>query len=337
MSSPINISSEEFSVRKGKGYVDVATSSSMSATSVRSGSTTASGGGNRTGGGSVSSSSHLADRSVQSKGNVVPINAIEEGAGLNLPVRPGYDWVDFPVKQYFTQYRSGETVGSFAESVNVLEEDIEDNVISFRACKENENVCHGQEGMKEDFFYVYACLFKDLHIRLPFDAFIAGVLTELNVAPTQLHPNSWAALQAFRILCKGLAITPTPALFLHHFSTRPTKRVGWLSLISNSWSSLFGLFSSSYKNFKGKFFKVMIKDEGRKYFFNGDKAKFPLYWTCRPTKFTSWPRSVMSPEEVSALNTLNRLPRKLPTRKLLKAYKSPRLREELYGKFVSCV
>ncbi|QCE01998.1 hypothetical protein DEO72_LG8g9 [Vigna unguiculata] len=38
----------------------------------------------------------------------------------------------------------------------------------------------------------------------------------------------------------------------------------------------------------------------------------------------------MSPEEVSALNTLNRLPRKLPTRKLLKAYKSPRLREELY-------
>jgi len=57
-----------------------------------------------------------------------------------------------------------------------------------------EYVCHDQEGALEEFFYMYMCHFSQLHIRLPFDEFTMGLLRFLNVAPTQLHPNSWGYL-----------------------------------------------------------------------------------------------------------------------------------------------
>lgn len=52
----------------------------------------------------------------------------------------------------------------------------------------------------------------------------------LNVTLTQLSQNDWAALQAFRILCKLLGLTPSPLMFLHHYSTHPKDLVNWLSL-----------------------------------------------------------------------------------------------------------
>ena len=36
-----------------------------------------------------------------------------------------------------------------------------------------------------------------------------GVFRLLNVAPTQLHPNSWTLMQAFHIVCKFISLTPT--------------------------------------------------------------------------------------------------------------------------------
>jgi len=54
-----------------------------------------------------------------------------------------------------------------------------------------ECVCHDQKGAAEEFFYMYMCHFLQLHMRLSFDEFTMGVLRLLNVAPTQLHLNSW--------------------------------------------------------------------------------------------------------------------------------------------------
>lgn len=52
--------------------------------------------------------------------------------------------------------------------------------------------------------------------------------------PTQLHPNSWAFMQAFRVVCKFLSLSPSSKNFLHFYSSRPGKHSGWLSLIN--WS-----------------------------------------------------------------------------------------------------
>jgi len=57
-----------------------------------------------------------------------------------------------------------------------------------------ECVCHGQDEVVEEFFYMYMCHFSQLHIWLSFDEFTMGVMRLLNVAPTQLHANSLAYL-----------------------------------------------------------------------------------------------------------------------------------------------
>ena len=67
-----------------------------------------------------------------------------------------------------------------------------------------ERVCHGQERAADKFFYMYMCHFSQLHVRLRLDDFAMGMLRLLNVVPTQLHLNSRAYLQAFRVLCQSL-------------------------------------------------------------------------------------------------------------------------------------
>jgi len=78
------------------------------------------------------------------------------------------------------------------------------------------------EGAVKEFFYVYMCHFSQLHIRMSFDDFTIGVLRLLNVAPTQLHLNSCAYLQAFRVLCKALYLKAEESnnLVIAHKSTR---------------------------------------------------------------------------------------------------------------------
>ncbi|BAT82093.1 hypothetical protein VIGAN_03205000 [Vigna angularis var. angularis] len=84
-----------------------------------------------------------------------------------------------------------------------------------------ERVCHGRGNYPTDFFYVYATMFKDLKVLLPVSDFQMGVLRKLNVAPTQLHLNDWAFMQAFSAVCTGLALYLTLGAFLYFFHVQP--------------------------------------------------------------------------------------------------------------------
>jgi len=75
------------------------------------------------------------------------------------------------------------------------------DAVAADSCNHSNRVCHGRENSPQEFFYVYITFLNDLHVTLPFDEFTMGVLQILNVAPTQLHPNSWVALQAFKAIC----------------------------------------------------------------------------------------------------------------------------------------
>jgi len=160
---------------------------------------------------------------------------------------------------------------------------------------------------------MYAKVFKDSCLQLPFDEFSIGVLRVLNVAPTQLHPNSWVYLRGFRKLCLGLGLTATPALFLHHYCTRPGKKVGWLSLVNQNKNRLLASYTSSYKHFKETFFRVIVKGEGCRYVYDDGMPKFPLYWTRELVKFTLWPRLDYTTEDFLAIGTLDQLPCQIST------------------------
>jgi len=74
--------------------------------------------------------------------------------------------------------------------------------ISVLPCTPDEPVC-GDERSNNGvpFFYFYQTVFKRIGMRLPFFGFKRELLTEINVAPAQLHPKIWAFVKAFGILC----------------------------------------------------------------------------------------------------------------------------------------
>jgi len=125
-----------------------------------------------------------------------------------------------------------------------------------------------------------------------------GVLRALNVAPTQLHPNSWAYMQAFRVLCQTLYLQPSTRAFLYFYDTRLRQPTTWLSLVSRPRISRLDVFSQSFKHFKDGYFKIVVKEEGRSYFLNVDgSTKFPFSWTGSPSRYKD-----MGTDELSAVD-----------------------------------
>jgi len=133
---------------------------------------------------------------------------------------------------------------------------------------------------------VFLSFFSDLHVGLLFYDFTMGVLQSLNVAPSQLHPNTWASYKTFRLICDMFRLSPTPYTFLSYYTSHLAEPVSWHSFISRPDNILFSLFTISYKNFKGKFFKIFVEPEDTRFFFDKvGRSRFPLYWTRNPTRF----------------------------------------------------
>lgn len=119
----------------------------------------------------------------------------QRSKGLN------YEWVDPSVLNIPTGFRDSNSLDKFLSKVAFIKLDCSSDALMTDIYGYTDRVCHGRENAPHDFFFVYNTFFAYLHITLPFDDFTMGVLRILNMAPTQLHPNSWAAFQAFRVLC----------------------------------------------------------------------------------------------------------------------------------------
>ena len=167
----------------------------------------------------------------------------EELAESNWPTKGGYGWAAADVRNQSSLFRWSRLLNSWLNCTLVIFKGVNGDIVSLERVSAIDWVCHGQESATEKFFYMYMCHFSQLHVRLPLDGFTMGVLRALNVAPTQLHPNSWAYLQAFRILCQSLYLEPTPYAFLYFYDTRPRRPATWLSLISCPSISRLNAFS----------------------------------------------------------------------------------------------
>ncbi|KAL2324392.1 hypothetical protein Fmac_023450 [Flemingia macrophylla] len=176
-----------------------------------------------------------------------------------------------------------------------------------------------------------------------------SVLRTLNVAPTQLHPNSWAAMQAFKVLCLSLGVMPTAPLFLHFYSCKPgydteegysshqgenEVKAKWISLFRIPKRDLLESFTSSYKNSKNGFFRVSIPEEGRKYFFDHTGTPlFPLSWTRKPRRCDGFHVEDLTQAEREGLKVLLQAPRPLPSKMLIMLPKSPQITLDLIGTY----
>ncbi|RDX96583.1 hypothetical protein CR513_20720, partial [Mucuna pruriens] len=156
--------------------------------------------------------------------------------------------------------------------------------VTVTACRSEEAVCMSSAEASRPFFYLYDTLHSRLGIKLPFTHFERSVLRALNVAPTQLHPNSWAFVRAFELLCEDLGKAPSLGVFFWFFAPRKTDRVGWTSLRNRPKRSLLRPFSESYKGFKDRFFRVAPQNPNSRLLVDREgRQHFPLQWTRRPT------------------------------------------------------
>ncbi|KAL2337074.1 hypothetical protein Fmac_011520 [Flemingia macrophylla] len=135
-------------------------------------------------------------------------------------------------------------------------------------------------------------------------------------------------MQAFKVLCIGLGVTPTAPLFLHFYSCKPgyeteegysskqgqaEGKAKWISLFRIPKRELLESFTSSYKNFKNGFFRVSIPEEGKKYFFDSAGAPlFPLSWTRKPRRCDGYSVGDLTPNEREGLSLLRRAPWPIP-------------------------
>jgi len=118
----------------------------------------------------------------------------EELAESNWPAKGGYGWAAADVRNQSSLFRWSRLLNSWLNYTLVISKGVRGDIVSLERVSAIDRVCHGQEEATEKFFYMYMCHFSQLHVRLPLDGFTMGVLRALNVAPTQLHPNSWAYL-----------------------------------------------------------------------------------------------------------------------------------------------
>jgi len=124
-----------------------------------------------------------------------------------------------------------------------------DSKVAVLPCYPGEPICADDKGNNDDLYcFIYATFFKKVKLRLPFTRFKRELLTELNVAPAQLHPNSWAFVTAFQIMCAHLGLPASVDVFLFLFEAKnPGDRL-WISLNGIAGWSILSIFQQSYKD-----------------------------------------------------------------------------------------
>lgn len=122
-----------------------------------------------------------------------------------------------------------------------------DNILAYRGCKAVERPWYRRKASDVhnfQFFYVYEYLFTDLGIKLPFCPFVCSVLRDINASPCQLHPNAWAFIRCFEILCDAVHREPSTTRFyyLYDMDAKSLQLRGWVSLKARAGRKCFNPF-----------------------------------------------------------------------------------------------
>ena len=172
-----------------------------------------------------------------------------------------------------------------------------DDKVSVRPCPPGEPICTDNQGSDDaPFCFVYTTMFKKVKLRFPFTRFERELLTELDIALAKLHPNSWAFVRAYQIICAHLGHPASVDVFLYLFEAKnPGDRL-CVSLNGVAGRSILSIFQQSYKYWKGKFVRVCCSDQDPSLL-----DRFPLYWVNKGKKESSF-KKARGPEKMGELD-----------------------------------
>ena len=124
-------------------------------------------------------------------------------------------------------------------------------------------------------------------------------------------------------------------MFLYFYDTRPRQPTTWLSLVSRPSISRVDAFTQSFKHFKDGFFKVVVKEARRSYFYNDDgSTKFPFSWTDNPWRYKDMKIEKLVVADKEVVETLMKFNDRLPTKGLVRVYNSVHLIVDIEGIFL---
>ena len=98
-------------------------------------------------------------------------------------------------------------------------------------------------------FPMYEVVFKDMDFQLPFSDFQWEVLRWTKLSPSQIHPNSYAFMRAFELVCQYLGVPPFKNVFFTIFT------------IQRGAEKMFEIFAGKVRSFKERFFLVRPRSE----------------------------------------------------------------------------
>jgi hypothetical protein len=209
--------------------------------------------------------------------------------------------------EIFSTYTSVESVHEFRNDVMLSDSSREEDVVC-DPVGDNELVT-GVNTQPPHYFYMYTKVMQALNLSLPFTDFELAILNALNVAPTQLHPNGWAFVRAFELVCLGLDLEPRLGVFFHFYHVKSLSFGRPVSISSQPNLGLFTLYASNFKNYKDTFLRVRSDSRLPGLMFDSEGERlFPFYLTQNPRLIKGVDETLLTPYEseiVSFLDTFN--------------------------------
>jgi hypothetical protein len=198
----------------------------------------------------------------------------------------------------------------FRSKFDISATESEEDVVLL-SCDPDERVCDQEmAGEGDESYFVYTTVLEEFGVKIPFTPFEMDVLKFLNVAPTQIRPNSWAFIRGFEILCKALGLEPSVGAFLCFYGTKDVNKGTWIAISAHSGKRLFPQYAC---NFKKKWRDTFVRVQGSpgcstsSVLLDG-KPKFPLRWTNNPLAVGGYDLDAMSPYERILVQFLEEVP-----------------------------
>ncbi|GAU51337.1 hypothetical protein TSUD_412840 [Trifolium subterraneum] len=111
-----------------------------------------------------------------------------------------------------SMFTSPESIIRFREGYSLYNGDGEDKLVIVETVRADELVT-AVNGEEPHYFYMYANVIQTLNLWFPLTIFEDTILRLLNVAPSQFHPNSWAFVKGYELLCYALDLEPSLGVF----------------------------------------------------------------------------------------------------------------------------
>jgi hypothetical protein len=133
------------------------------------------------------------------------------------------------------------------------------------------------------YFLMYGVVVQTFNLWFPFTPFEVSLLHTLNVAPIQLHPNSWGFAKAYQIICLALGLTPSIGVFFSFYHIKSFTADRLVSLCALPHRALFALYANNFKHYQDSFYRVRGGPRCQDVMYDSDGTPlFPFYWSPNP-------------------------------------------------------